>query len=162
MTYLATPSVQHPPLAMLGAEPFRAAMEYAWHMFEQSDHTKPGDGHPVVIFPGLGADGNSVATLRAHCRSLGYDAVDWGQGFNAGPQGDFDLWLHTLKSQVVDLLAGHAHRLEPGQGLRARSRQADGAVHPASDHDRNAFQRGRRPDQRGLAYPPAERQFTGD
>lgn len=107
MTYLATPSVQHPPLAMLGAEPFRAAMEYAWHMLGQSDDTKPGDGHPVVIFPGLGADGNSVATLRAHCRSLGYDAVDWGQGFNAGPQGDFDLWLHTLKSQVVDLLAGH-------------------------------------------------------
>jgi hypothetical protein len=55
----------------------------------------------------LGADGNSVATLRKHCRSLGYDAFDWGQGFNTGPKGDLDVWLHTLKSQVADLLAGH-------------------------------------------------------
>lgn len=95
------------PLALLGAEPFRAAMELAWHQFAMSDDAKPGDGHPVVIFPGLGSDGSSVATLRAHCRALGYDAFDWGQGFNTGPQGDLDVWLHTLKSQVIDLLAGH-------------------------------------------------------
>jgi alpha-beta hydrolase superfamily lysophospholipase len=60
----------------------------------------------VVIFPGLGADGSSVAPLRDHCRSLGYDALDWGQGFNTGPQGDLDTWLRRLKAQVADLLAG--------------------------------------------------------
>ena len=107
MNYLATNLVQRPPLALLGAEPFRAAVEFAWHTFGRSDDAKPGDGHPVVIFPGLGADGNSVATLREHCRSLGYDAFDWGQGFNIGPQGDLDVWIHTLKSKVVELLAGH-------------------------------------------------------
>jgi len=69
--------------------------------------TEPGDGHPVVNFPGLGAQGHCIAALRAHCRVLGCDAFDWGQGFNVGPQGDLDLWLHTLKSQVVDLLAEH-------------------------------------------------------
>lgn len=99
-------AVQRPSLALLGAEPFRAAMELACQRFGKSDDARPGDGHPVVIFPGLGADGHSVATLRAHCRSLGYDAIDWGQGFNTGPQGDLDTWLQTLKSQVVDLLAG--------------------------------------------------------
>lgn len=82
-------------------------MEFAQHKLGKSDDAKPGDGHPIVIFPGLGADGKSVATLREHCRSLGYDAFDWGQGFNTGPQGDLDAWLHTLKSKVVDLLAGH-------------------------------------------------------
>jgi pimeloyl-ACP methyl ester carboxylesterase len=66
-----------------------------------------GDGHPVVIFPGLGADGRSVATLRDHCRSLGYQAFDWGQGLNTGPQGDLDTWLETLKAQVTDLLSDH-------------------------------------------------------
>jgi pimeloyl-ACP methyl ester carboxylesterase len=107
MNNLHTLSIQRPSLALLGAEPFRAAMEFAWHKLGKSVNGKPGDGHPVVIFPGLGADGSSVATLRAHCRSLGYDAFDWGQGFNTGPKGDLDAWLHTLKSQVVDLLAGH-------------------------------------------------------
>lgn len=101
-------SIQRPSLALFGAEPFRAAMELARHKLGKSSQARPGDGHPVVIFPGLAGDGNSVATLRAHCRSLGYPAFDWGQGFNTGPQGDLDAWLHGLKSQVVDLLAGHA------------------------------------------------------
>jgi len=100
-------SIQRPSLSLLGAEPFRAAMEFAFHKFGKADGAKPGDGHPVVIFPGLGADGHSVATLRSHCRSLGYDAFDWGQGFNTGPQGDLDTWLHGLKSQLDDLLACH-------------------------------------------------------
>lgn len=103
----ASEAVQRPSLAMLGAEPFRAAMEFACHQFGTSAHTGSGDGHPVVIFPGLGADGHSVATLREHCRSLGYDAFDWGRGFNTGPQGDLDTWLLELKAQVTELLCGH-------------------------------------------------------
>jgi pimeloyl-ACP methyl ester carboxylesterase len=105
MKQLTAESVQRPSMALLGAEPFRAAMEFAWHQLGRPDDAKPGDGHPVVIFPGLGADGNSVAILRAHLRSLGYDAFDWGQGFNTGPQGDLDDWLQALTSKVVDLLA---------------------------------------------------------
>lgn len=108
MKHLAAEAVARPSLAMLGAEPFRAAMEFAWQGFAHTDAATTGDGHPVVIFPGLGADGHSVATLRGHCRSLGYDAFDWGQGFNTGPQGDLDAWLHTLKVQVADLLEGHS------------------------------------------------------
>lgn len=107
MKQIATDSIQRPSLALLGREPFRAAMELASHKFSRSGTSKPGDGHAVVIFPGLGANGGSVATLRKHCRSLGYDAFDWGQGFNTGPRGDLDAWLHALKSKVVDLLAGH-------------------------------------------------------
>jgi pimeloyl-ACP methyl ester carboxylesterase len=99
--------IQRPSLALLGAEPFRAAVEFAWHKLGRPDATAPGDGHPVVIFPGLGADGHSVATLRTHCRALGYDAFDWGQGFNTGPQGDLDAWLHKLSSQLTERLAGH-------------------------------------------------------
>ena len=102
-----TPAIRRPPLALLCAEPFRAATEFARHKFMNTDDAKPGDGHPVVIFPGLGTDGKSVATLRARCRALGYAAFDWGQGFNTGPQGDFDAWLHALKSRVVDLLSGY-------------------------------------------------------
>jgi alpha-beta hydrolase superfamily lysophospholipase len=82
-------------------------MEFAQHRRSRSVSAKPGDGHAVVIFPGLGANGASVATLRDHCLALGYQAFDWGQGFNTGPQGDLDTWLHGLKVKVVDLLSGH-------------------------------------------------------
>jgi len=99
--------VQRPSLALLGAEPFRAAMEFARHKLGRAKGVKPGDGHPVVIFPGLGADGASVATLRDHCRSLGYEAFDWGQGFNTGPQGKLDDWLESLTSHVSGLLSKH-------------------------------------------------------
>jgi hypothetical protein len=61
-------------------------MELARYKYAKSGTTKPGDGHAVVLYLGLGANGGSVATLREHCRSLGYDAFDWGQGFNTGPQ----------------------------------------------------------------------------
>lgn len=107
MSGLSAETIQRPSLGLLCAEPFRAAMEFARHKLGKCEGGKPGDGHPVVIFPGLGADGKSVATLLSHCRSLGYDAFDWGQGFNTGPRGDFDAWLHRLEAQVANLLAGH-------------------------------------------------------
>ena len=103
-------TIQRPSLALLCSEPFRAATEFAWHRFGKLAATTPGDGHPVVIFPGLGADGRSVAALRLRCRALGYDAFDWGQGYNIGPQGDLDVWLGSLQSQVGNLLAGHTQR----------------------------------------------------
>lgn len=107
MHHLASAFVQRPSLALLGAEPFRAAMEFARHQLAKPVAPIPGDGHAVVIFPGLGANGSSVATMREHCRALGYQAFDWGQGFNTGPEGDLDTWLEALQCKVNDLLAGH-------------------------------------------------------
>jgi pimeloyl-ACP methyl ester carboxylesterase len=101
----ATHSIQRPSLALLSTEPLRAAMEFAHQRFAKKLHTEAGDGHPVVIFPGLGADGRSVLTLREHCRALGYQAMDWGQGFNKGPKGDLDEWLQVLKTKVQQLIA---------------------------------------------------------
>jgi len=107
MNQSASVAVQRPSLALLGTEPFRAAIELARHQFVKPVQAKPGDGHPVVLFPGLGAHGGSVATLRKHCRSLGYEAFDWGQGFNTGPRGDLDTWLKALEGRVTDLLSAH-------------------------------------------------------
>ena len=100
-------AIRRPAFSLFCSEPFRAAKEFARHRFSKADEAKPGDGHPVVIFPGLGTDGKSVASLRARCAALGYDALDWGQGFNTGPKGDLDAWLLDLKSAVVDLLSGN-------------------------------------------------------
>jgi len=103
----AAPLVERPSWWMLGAEPFRAAIELASHLVGSSHPGAAGDGHPVVIFPGLGADGTSVAPLRSYWRELGYDAFDWGRGFNTGPKGNLDAWLGELADQVPGLLAAH-------------------------------------------------------
>src|ERR1043166_4129453 len=45
-----------------------------------------GDGHCVLVFPGLIASDASTRPLRAFLRSRGYDVHGWGQGRNFGPR----------------------------------------------------------------------------
>lgn len=99
-------SPTRPSVSLLGAEPWRAAYEYISHKLTAVDPAARGDNHTVVIFPGMGTDGRSVAPLRQYCESLGYHAVDWGRGFNTGPQGNVDAWLEDLAQDVTTLLAG--------------------------------------------------------
>lgn len=102
--------ISRPSLALLGTEPWRAAYEFVQHKIARKAPMPSGDGHPVIIFPGLATDGVAVAPLRDHCAALGYSAMDWGRGFNTGPQGDIDTWLAELADHVSGLLAGHSQR----------------------------------------------------
>jgi pimeloyl-ACP methyl ester carboxylesterase len=45
-----------------------------------------GDGHPVLVFPGMGANDLTTAPLRSFLDGLGYATQAWGQGFNFGPR----------------------------------------------------------------------------
>jgi len=45
-----------------------------------------GDGHSVMVIPGLAAPDSSTAMLRGFLRRRGYRAHRWGQGFNFGPR----------------------------------------------------------------------------
>ena len=100
-------SIERPSLALLSTEPWRAVSEYLAHKLTTDPRLPRGDGHPVLIFPGLGADGRSVAPLRKMCESLGYAAFDWGKGYNTGPQGDIDVWLKELATYCSQLLKNH-------------------------------------------------------
>ncbi|RZI62961.1 MAG: alpha/beta hydrolase [Rubrivivax sp.] len=105
---MPAPVICSPSWALLGIEPLRAAMEYAsCRMMDRSGHP-PGDGHPVIVFPGLAADAQSIAPLVGFCHGLGYAARDWGRGINTGPTGDIDLWLDTLAADIEALVAGQA------------------------------------------------------
>ena len=44
-----------------------------------------GDGHGVLVFPGLLAGDSSTVALRAFLRWLGYDVRGWDLGRNHGP-----------------------------------------------------------------------------
>lgn len=99
------PGAKRPGLLLLGTEPWRAATEFIGWKVKPTRAAAPGDGHPVIIFPGLASDGRALAPLRAHCRALGYNAMDWGRGWNTGPQGHIDEWLGALAGDVKTLLA---------------------------------------------------------
>ena len=45
-----------------------------------------GDGHTVLVLPGLIASDISTRPLRAFLRGRGYDVHGWGQGRNFGPR----------------------------------------------------------------------------
>ncbi|HEY0818330.1 MAG TPA: alpha/beta hydrolase [Rhizobacter sp.] len=100
-----------PSLALLGVEPFRAVIEYATMHLMDRDTLPEGDGHPVIIFPGLAADKRSLVPLRNCCEALGYAVYDWEQGFNTGPKGDIDEWLHNLATHVRGVASLHNRRV---------------------------------------------------
>jgi len=45
-----------------------------------------GDGHPVLVFPGLSANDVSTIPLRNFLRDRGYAPHPWNYGFNFGPR----------------------------------------------------------------------------
>ncbi|HEX3138597.1 MAG TPA: alpha/beta hydrolase [Rhizobacter sp.] len=110
-TQASTASPVAPPLALLGMEPWRAAFEYARMRCMDRGDLPEGDGHPVIIFPGLASDQRSLLPLRTCCEALGYAVYDWEQGFNTGPQGDIDEWLHNLAEHVRGVASLHGRRV---------------------------------------------------
>jgi hypothetical protein len=71
------------------------------------DLSLQGDGHPVLVYPGLTLNGSSTADLRVRLGQLGYAVYDWQQGYNVGPGLDFDLWLSLLAQQLRTIHARH-------------------------------------------------------
>ena len=81
-------SHDQPPSAWLMALELRAFWEFgallpAWPLLARAPR---GDGHAVMVFPGLSANDASTIPLRHYLQSLGYKPWGWEQGFNFGPR----------------------------------------------------------------------------
>jgi pimeloyl-ACP methyl ester carboxylesterase len=58
-----------------------------------------GDGHPVLVFPGLAASDITTLPLRNFLAERGYLAFPWQQGFNRGPrEGLLEACIERVKS----------------------------------------------------------------
>jgi pimeloyl-ACP methyl ester carboxylesterase len=101
---------QAPPLALLATEPLRAALEFVAVKLGQPRMVE-GDGHPVIVYPGLGAGSMTTAALRAHLKLCGFEVYDWELGVNTGPEGRFDDWLEDLSGRVREVHARHARKV---------------------------------------------------
>jgi pimeloyl-ACP methyl ester carboxylesterase len=108
---IMSPPITAPNWMLLGSEPVRAAFEYARMRSMDIGALPRGDGHAVVIFPGLAASHTSIEPLLRLCRRLGYAARDWGRGLNTGPRGDVLAWLDDLAGHVEQLTAAHGGKI---------------------------------------------------
>ena len=76
-----------PGLPLLALE-LRAPWEFgavlpAWPVLQRAPL---GDGHTVIVFPGLTAGDATTLPLRRYLESRNYAARGWGQGLNLGPR----------------------------------------------------------------------------
>lgn len=80
-------TLARPPSKLLLMLEARAFLEYASLLLRGvggSQDLPRGDGHPVLIIPGFGADDSSTRLLRRILTKLGYAAHGWQQGRNYG------------------------------------------------------------------------------
>lgn len=99
---LSTSAFPAPAFGLLATEPLRALLDYcAGRVAAQPQSI--GDGHPVVVYPGLGAGALTTSHLRTYLRGCGFEVHDWGGGVNTGPEGVFDNWLAPLHERVREL-----------------------------------------------------------
>jgi alpha-beta hydrolase superfamily lysophospholipase len=106
LTSPAHPSFRAPPLSLLAVEPLRALFD---SLSAGVVHAAApiGDGHPVVVYPGLGGGSLATSQLRRFLKDCGFTVHDWEGGINTGHVGVFDDWLGSLEPRVRDLHALH-------------------------------------------------------
>lgn len=108
--------VHDPPEApswLLMALEARASIEWASLLFAWPwlKRAPSGDGHPVLVLPGLVAGDASTWPMRRFLEQLGYAAQPWDLGLNFGPRGatvpkliDKIQGLHREHGQRVSLI----------------------------------------------------------
>ena len=105
-----THAFKAPSLSLLATEPLRAMFDFVASRLAAA--APPiGDGHPVVVFPGLGGAPFTTAQLRRYLDQAGFQAHDWGRGMNTGPDGDFGPWLQGLVQHVRELHGASGHKV---------------------------------------------------
>ena len=63
-----------------------------------------GDGHPVLVLPGLAASDESTRPLRAFLRAQGYHAHGWKLGANHGPRPGAE---EKMQARLAELAERH-------------------------------------------------------
>jgi hypothetical protein len=98
-----------PPSAALMLMEGRAVSELTafWLLRPWLSIAPRGDGHPVLVLPGLLADDASTHTLRRFLNSHGYRAHGWKQGRNCGLRGNL---AGDMIARLDELFGRHGNR----------------------------------------------------
>jgi pimeloyl-ACP methyl ester carboxylesterase len=97
-----------PSLALLVTEPARSAAELATLQLARPwlSLAPRGDGHGVLVLPGLMADDTSTGPLRGYLRRLGYYTRGWRLGRNLGPTEDVVAGLPRALAALAERTGG--------------------------------------------------------
>ncbi len=71
-------------------------------------HLAKGDGHPVLVLPGLAASDRSTRPMRHFLKKQNYVPYGWDQGRNLGLR---DQVLETMLAKVDEIFASHKQKL---------------------------------------------------
>ena len=108
----APPAIRAPGALLLALEG-RAPWEFAASLAAAPLLRKlpRGDGHRVLVLPGLAANDLTTLPMRAFLKDRGYEALPWEQGLNLGPRpGVLDALrervraLHRVDGQKISLV----------------------------------------------------------
>jgi pimeloyl-ACP methyl ester carboxylesterase len=104
-----TTGYRAPSWALLATEAPRAGLDFAallgiWPLLATA---RRGDGHPVLVLPGLLAGDPATVLLRKVLRALGHNVSGWSLGTNRGPN-----------AHVVAELRSRLERLHHDSGRR--------------------------------------------
>jgi len=104
----ATPPA--PPSRLLLALEARAIFEWGAYMlaWPWMRFAPKGDGHPVMVLPGLIAGDASTWPLRHFLGQLGYEAYPWDLGANLGPRGDT---VKKLLARITEIERRHQQKV---------------------------------------------------
>jgi len=91
-----------PSLQLYLSEPGRAAADFGFYLAARPalQWLPQGDGHPVLVLPGLLADDTSTRVLRSVLRRLGYRVHGWRLGRNIGPT---EACVNGMRDRIDDL-----------------------------------------------------------
>lgn len=78
-----------------------------WLMRPWLSATARGDGHPVLVLPGLMADDASTRALRGFLNSHGYKAHGWKQGRNMGLRDNVE---RDMLARIAELYERYGQR----------------------------------------------------
>ncbi|SHF97246.1 esterase/lipase family protein [Geodermatophilus nigrescens] len=93
---------EQPALPLYLTEVGRAFGDYGLYLAARPllSRLPAGDGHPVLVLPGLMADDMSTVTLRRTLRRLGYRVHGWRLGRNIGPTAEC---VEGMAQRISDL-----------------------------------------------------------
>jgi pimeloyl-ACP methyl ester carboxylesterase len=106
----AAPADIRAPSALLLALEGRAPWEFAASLAAAPWLRKlpKGDGHRVLVLPGLAANDLTTLPMRAFLKDRGYQALPWEQGLNLGPREGV---LEALRERVRMLHRVDGHKI---------------------------------------------------
>ncbi len=100
-----------------------------------------GDGHPVLVLPGLVASDTSTRPLRSFLKSRGYAVSGWRQGRNLGLRDGVQHAMVDLvqRAERRPSTQDQPGRLEPRRSLRAATGEDDARSRAFGDHARQSI-----------------------